>query len=211
MIGFENFDLALNLPNAIRGMRNPLASWDKSDSSYGPDGKFVLGEADINLMRRLYKAGPSDRKFLRQIFVSIDITAPLYWWKEMDQYKVATTTDSTSTMHTLCKNKMTVDMFSTEYLDQFERNILDAKIKHYNEHTLKMLKDPNVTPAVKRSLELGVYQSLGSNFNQKRTWTGSLETLDAICHQRKNHKLPEWRSFVNFIEERSILKLIRGE
>lgn len=211
MIKFENYDLGMNIPNAIRGMRNPYASWDKSDSGYDQFGRYTIGDADRNLMQRLYKAGPSDRKFLRQIFVSIDITAPLYWWKEMDQYKVGTTTDSTSTMHTLCKNKMTRDMFSIEYLDEFERNILDAKIKHYNEHTLKWLKDPNVTQAVKRNIELGVYQSLGSNFNQLRTWTGTLENLDAISHQRKNHKLPEWRSFVNFINERSILKLIREE
>ena len=115
MIRFDHVSV-MNLENAIRGARNPLASWEKSDSFYNDDGEFILGDADLSLATRLAKAGSDHRKFIRQIFVSVDITAPLYWWKEFDTYKVGTVANSTSTMHKIHAKPITSDDFSTDHL-----------------------------------------------------------------------------------------------
>ena len=117
MIRFDHVSV-MNLENAMRGARNPLSSWDKSDSYFDDDGNYVLGEADLGLATRLAKAGSDHRKFIRQIFVSVDITAPLYWWKEFDTYKVGTVANSTSTMHKIHSKPITLEDFSTDHLTE---------------------------------------------------------------------------------------------
>ena len=124
----------MNIDNAIRGARNPLNSWDKSDSYFDEDNNFVLGEADMGLGHRLAIAGNDHRKFLRMVFVSVDITAPLYWWKEYDTYKVGTVANSTSTMHKIHDKEFTLDDFSHEHLDVKTIEVLRNTIKVLNDY-----------------------------------------------------------------------------
>lgn len=181
-----------NIENAIRGMRKPLNSWDKSDSIYCND--FILGEKDKELALNLIKAGTDHRKFLRQIFVSMDIISPLYWWKEMDTYKVGTVTNSCSTMHTIHKNPFSIDMFSVDSND----------LKNY--YTMWLI--PQLEKYRKLYLETNnkeywkdIIQLLPTSYNQMRTWTGNYEVLRNIYHARKNHKLTEWHDFCKIIEK----------
>lgn len=198
---FENTWVG-NLEGAIRGMRNPLASWDKSDSKWNEES-FIIGEKDIELAQRLIKAGPEHRKFLRQIFVSVDITAPIYWWKEMSTYKVATVANSTSTMHKLASTPITIECFE---IDDFEENL-----KYFQGNTTGMLADLiieqleflrqkyNETKDIRYWKEL--IRWLPEGWLQKRTWTANYETIRAICSkgQRRNHKLTEWnKSFIDW-------------
>ena len=120
----------MNLENAIRGARNPLSSWDRSDSFYDGEGNFVLGEADLALAGRLAVSGSDHRKYLRQVFVSVDITAPIYWWKEFDTYKVGTVANSTSTMHKIHSKPFSADDFSHDHLTEEGRAALDAMISY---------------------------------------------------------------------------------
>jgi hypothetical protein len=205
----------MNMDNAIRGARNPMNSWDKSDSystiSY-EDGleyedclpKFILGPNDLTLARKLVKAGSDHRKFLRQIFVSVDITAPLYWWKEMDTYKVATVANSCSTMHKIHAKEFTLDDFSHEHLS-------DVSIAKYPMNTtpFSMLLDIIDMLNICRDMFLEtkdkqywwqMIQLLPSSYNQLRTVTLSYETLLNIYHARKNHKLDEWHTVCDWIE-----------
>ena len=131
MIKLENVNV-FNFEGAIRGMRNPLNSWDKSDSINEPPYGFNLGEKDLELMKRLYKAGSEHRKYLRQIFVSMDITAPLYWWKEFDTYKVGTVSNSCSTMHTIHKKKFELDDFSIEHVSGDSLEVNYKYVKYWN-------------------------------------------------------------------------------
>ena len=172
--------------HAIRGMRNPLNSWDKSDSIFNETETYI-GNADLDLMRRLYRAGTEHRKFLRQIFVSMDITAPLYWWKEFDTYKVGTVSNSTSTMHTLFKKDLSLMDFSKDKLNDVGleelQNIIDTlnlNIEAYNE-----MHD--------KEYWYQVIQLLPSSFNQKRTITMNYENVVTIIKQREGHKLDEWK------------------
>lgn len=172
--------------HAIRGMRNPLNSWDKSDSIFNETETYI-GNADLDLMRRLYRAGTEHRKFLRQIFVSMDITAPLYWWKEFDTYKVGTVSNSTSTMHTLFKKDLSLMDFSKDKLNDVGleelENIIDTlnlNIEAYNETHDK-------------EYWYQVIQLLPSSFNQKRTITMNYENVVTIIKQREGHKLAEWK------------------
>ena len=185
MIEIKNCTVS-NIENALRGMRNPLDSWEKSDS-ITTDGKFILGPNDLKLARKLCAAGSDHRKFLRQIFVSLDITAPLYWWKEFDTYKVGTVANSTSTMHTIHKKEINESLFSCEKLDAERlalfKNYLD-QIEQLRQQYL-IDKDPE--------LWIQMIQLLPSSFNQLRTCTMNFETLLNIYHSRKNHKLSEWR------------------
>ena len=198
---FENTWIG-NFEGAIRGLRNPLASWDKSDSKWNEEN-FIIGEKDIGLAQRLIKAGPEHRKFLRQIFVSVDITAPLYWWKEADTYKVATVANSTSTMHKLSSTPITLECFE---IDDFEENL-----EYFQGNTTGMLADLiieqleflrqkyNETKDVRYWKEL--IRWLPEGWLQKRTWTANYETIRAICSkgQRRNHKLTEWnKSFIDW-------------
>ena len=194
MIKVENFGV-YNFENAVRGMRNPLNSWKKNDSVFGKlEGNFALGENDIGLLKRLIKSGNEHRKVLRQIFVSVDITAPLYWWKEMDQYKIGTTTNSCSTMHTIYKKEFELDDFSHEHLCEGALIILEKLVYSLNTFREAYLDTSN------KEHWWQLIQLLPSSYNQKRTWTGSYENLVNMYHQRKNHKLDEWHKFCEWIE-----------
>lgn len=224
MISFENTEV-MNIEGAIRGMRNPLNSWEKSDSvfRYGncnndcPDCKgctvlkgmcFKLGENDLDLARRLIAAGSDHRKFLRQIFVSVDITAPLYWWKEFDTYKVATVANSCSTMHTIHKKEFTIEDFSTEHL--INSPLIEeepGKPKLLNVQAYEML---SVIIGVLNAARFNylktkdekywwqMIQLLPTSYNQRRTVTLNYETLRNIYGSRRNHKLDEWS--IGFME-----------
>lgn len=195
-----------NMEAAIRGMRNPLDSHSKSDS-YGKWDEeyasydFVIGEKDLELALKLVKAGTDHSKFMRQVFVSMDITAPLYWWKEMDQYKISATTNSESTMNTLHKYPLTKEMFSTDidaldYIDtRVWNNILEEILWH-----VESLRQQYIETKDKKYWRQ-LIQILPSSFNQMRTWTANYAVLRNIYHARKNHKLSEWHEFCAVIEK----------
>ena len=172
--------------HAVRGMRNPLNSWSKSDSIHDH-----IGDNDLDLMQRLYKAGPEHRKYLRQIFISMDITAPLYWWKEFDTYKVGTVANSCSTMHKIAAKEFEVDDFSYEHL--FSLGTLRMVIENLNYNRNKYLETKN------KDYWWQLIQLLPTSYNQKRTITMNYENAISIIHQRKNHKLDEWREFINYL------------
>jgi len=168
-------------------MRNPLDSWAKSDSEILPDGNYSIGEADLNLAQRLIKGGSEHRKFMRQIFVSVDITAPIYWWSEFDTYKVGTAANSRSTMHTLSKYPISEDMFERDEDNEFEDywnfiipslESLRLKYKETNDYAyFRLLK-----------------QRLPSSFLQMRTVTLNYENLLSMIGQREHHRLREWNT-----------------
>lgn len=191
MIEIKNITVS-NIENAIRGMRNPLDSWDKSDSEV-IDGHFKLGTNDLKLARKLCASGSDHRKYMRQIFVSMDITAPLYWWKEFDTYKVATVSNSTSTMHTIHKKEINQSLFSCDKLDSEHLLIFNQYINQIEQLRQQYLlnKDPNSW--------IQIIQMLPSNFNQLRTCTMNFETLLNMVHSRSHHKLEEWRKFCDVI------------
>ena len=195
MIKVENID-TFNFEGAIRGMRNPLNSWDKSDSywvGHDDERQFMIGENDLDLMRRLYKAGSEHRKYLRQIFVSMDITAPLYWWKEFDTYKVGTVSNSCSTMHTIHKKEFELDDFSIEHLT--EGNVEGFKSVLNCLNTARQ----NYIETKDKKWWWQMIQVLPASYNQKRTITMDYETLLNIYETRKNHKLDEWNKFREWI------------
>ena len=200
----------MNMDNAIRGARNPMNSWDRMDSSWefvedpsiinpNDEVKFILGPNDLALARRLIKAGSDHRKFLRQIFVSVDITAPLYWWKEMDTYKVATVANSCSTMHKLTHKKFEVDDFSHEHLDSFSMRQLEGLVEYLNKCRDNYLGDYGKINGQKDKW-WQMIQLLPSSYNQLRTVTLNYETLLNIYRARKNHKLDEWHTVCDWIE-----------
>jgi hypothetical protein len=178
---------------AIRGMRNPMNSWDKSDSYISEDGSVVVGPADFELMKRLVRGGTEHRKFLRQIFISMDITAPLYWWKEFDTYKIGTTADSCSTMHKIHAKEFTIFDFSCEKLGWDDLSSFTAWLELLNRRREKYLESKDKT------VWYQMIQMLPSSYNQKRTITMNYEVAMNICRQRENHKLDEWRDFVNIL------------
>ena len=210
MIKLEKTNV-MNMDNAIRGARNPMNSWSRMDSYFmisHEDGleyedclpKFVMGENDISLARRLVKAGSDHRKFLRQIFVSVDIIAPLYWWKEFDTYKVGTVANSCSTMHKIHSKEFTLDDFSHDKMistlgETFEAmdalclviDVLNDYRNKYNDTKDKRYWDSMI-------------QLLPSSYNQLRTVTMNYENLLNICRARKNHKLYEWHVMCDWIE-----------
>ena len=239
MIKIENFEV-LGWEHAIRGMRNPMNSWEKSDSVFidedgdwytitgdsGPfknvdefstDGQQVyIGPNDLDLMKRLRNAGTDHRKFMRMITVYLDITAPLYWWKEFDTYKVGTVANSCSTMHKIAAKEFTLDDFSHEHLfhnvndtemwldiDFF--NVLDNTIFYLNKARELYLdtKDKNYW--------WQIIQLLPSSYNQRRTVMLNYEVLANIYPMRKNHKLDEWRDFCEWIETLPYSELITKE
>ncbi len=185
----------MNLENAIRGARNPLNSWDRIDSSYDEDGNYVLGENDLSLARRLALAGSDHRKFLRQIFVSVDITAPLYWWKEFDTYKVGTVANSTSTMHKIHSKPFERADFSCDRLDESGLNMLDAVIDYLEEQRVRFCENKD-----DRQPWHNMIQSLPSSYNQMRTVTMNYENLINMYYARKTHKLAEWHTYCDWIE-----------
>lgn len=201
MIKVEAIEV-FGIEGAMRGMRNPLNSWDKADTTVSDD-ILEIGENDLNLATRLIKAGTEHRKFLRMIHVQMDIIAPLYWWKEADTYKVGTTTNSCSTMHKIAAKEFTLDDFSHEHLiddqDDFENE--NGQISSYKDFLYYDVLDV-LNTARRQYLETKdkkywwqMIQLLPSSYNQRRTWDISMETLLSILHQRKNHKLDEWNEF----------------
>ena len=186
---------------AIRGMRNPFNSWDKSDS-FNCDTEPIctgccsdcIGENDLALMCKLSDAGSDHAKFLRFIDVTLDINAPLYWWKEFDTYKVGTVANSCSTMHKIHAKAFTLDDFSHEHLDQYACNTLATTITNLNSNRLFF----NNTKG--KEYWYNMIQLLPSSFNQLRTVKLNYAVLKAMYHARKNHKLNEWREFCQWIE-----------
>jgi hypothetical protein len=182
----------MNFENAIRGMRNPLASWDRSDS-YTENGTFVLGESDLTLARKLARSGSDHRKFLRQIFVSMDITAPLYWWKEFDTYKVGTVANSTSTMHKIHAKPFERGDFSHDLMSGDALAMLDSVIAFLEKTRLAYVETKD------KALWYDLIQTLPSSYNQMRTVTLNYENLINIYYARREHKLPEWHTFCDHV------------
>ena len=184
----------MNMENAIRGARNPMNSWDRMDSYYDENGTFVLGENDLNLALRLIRAGSDDRKFMRQILVSVDITAPLYWWKEFDTYKVGTVANSTSTMHKIHTKPFSRDDFSWDRLDEGGLAMLDQIIAYLEEERLRFLENRE-----DRQSWHNIIQILPTGYNQMRTVTLNYENLINIYYARRSHKLKEWHTLCDWI------------
>ena len=194
MLKVEKIDV-WGFEHAIRGMRNPLNSWDKSDSEYESanfcDHNFIIGDNDIELMQKLYKAGSEHRKYLRQIFISMDVVAPLYWWKEADQYRIGVTTNSCSTMHTIHKKEFELNDFSHEHLNSESVNRLKFLLE-----LLNIYRESYIVSQDKQDW-WQLIQLLPSSYNQKRTITMNYENIVNIINQRTGHKLDEWNNFVD--------------
>ncbi len=184
----------MNMENAIRGARNPLNSWGRMDSEYNEKGEFVLGENDLDLARRLARAGSDHRKYLRMIFVSVDITAPLYWWKEFDTYKVGTVANSCSTMHKIHAKAFDREDFSCDRLDEGGLCALDALIAYLESERQKFCENKEDRQSWHNMIQL-----LPSSYNQMRTVTLNYENLINIYYARKNHKLAEWHTLCDWI------------
>ncbi len=187
-------DIVMNLENAIRGARNPLNSWARMDSSYDADGNYILGENDLDLARRLARAGSDHRKYLRQIFVSVDITAPLYWWKEFDTYKVGTVANSCSTMHKIHAKAFEREDFSHDRLDDGGLAALDAVIAYLESERQKFIANKEDKQAWHNMIQM-----LPSSYNQMRTVTLNYENLINIYYARRYHKLAEWHTLCDWI------------
>lgn len=228
MIKFENTEV-MGWEAAIRGMRNPMNSWEKSDSgvcfdtvachtcradrnhckSRMENKEFVVGYDDMNLMTRLRNAGTDHRKFMRMIAVYVDITAPLYWWKEFDTYKVGTVANSCSTMHKIAEKEFTIEDFSCEHIENFWLVHLKETIKLLNE-----ARDAYhwCNTDAKKEWWWQMIQLLPSSYNQKRTVMLNYEVLANIYKSRNNHKLDEWSvGFMEWIESLPYSELITGE
>ena len=183
----------MNLEGAIRGARNPMNSWNRSDSRYDSDGNYILGENDLGLAIRLCRAGSDHRKFIRQILVSVDITAPLYWWKEFDTYKVATVANQTSTMHKIHSKPFEADDFSNDHMSDAALGALDTLMEFLEQQRLKFVETKD------KSYWYDIIQLLPESYNQKRTITMNYENLLNMYYARKNHKLDEWHTYCDWI------------
>lgn len=221
MLKIENVEV-FGWEAAIRGMRNPKNSWDKSDTVYGTfwgvidghkcfdDDGFTVGKNDLKLMKALAGAGTDHGKFMRMINVTLDITAPLYWWKEFDTYKVGTVADSCSTMHKIHAKEFTLDDFSCEHLTvdgekwnwAFSLNMTITAINHARELYLETND---------KKYWWQMIQLLPSSYNQRRTVQLNYQVLKNMHHARKNHKLDEWHTFCDWIESLPYSELITGE
>jgi hypothetical protein len=205
MIGIKDTSV-FNLDGALRGIRNPMSSWKLSDSAYGIDGEYVLGERDLDLATRLCRAGSDHRKFIRQVMVCADITAPLYWWKEFDTYKVGTTANSTSTMHKIHSKPITESEFSVEKLSSESLGVFKGLIGYMESLRVKYNETGD------KSIWYEMIQILPSSYNQLRTVTLNYEVLHNMYYARKGHKLDEWISLCLWIEGLSYAKpLIIGD
>lgn len=198
----------MNFENAIRGMRNPLNSWNKSDSGYcADDGLYILGKNDLDLAVKLCNSGSDHRKFLRQIMVSVDITAPMYWWKEFDTYKVGTVANSCSTMHTIHKKEFELSDFSVERMTLGTMETFKCVIDtlEWNRNKFNETKD--------KAYWDNMIQLLPMSYNQMRTVTLNYEVLRNMYHSRRTHKLEEWRYFCKWIEQLpyAYALIIRGD
>ena len=195
MIKLEKTDV-FGWESAIRGMRNPMNSWDKSDSYWDfpeyPD-RFVVGENDLKLMKSLSKAGSDHAKFLRMINVTVDITAPLYWWKEFDTYKVGTVANSCSTMHKIHAKEFTFDDFSTEHLNEANLILMQTIIDVLNADREYFIEDGD------KDSWWQMIQLLPSSYNQKRTVQLNYKVLKSIYFARRHHKLDEWHTLCDWM------------
>ena len=217
MIKIEHTDV-YGFESAIRGMRNPMNSWDKSDSwarhSWEPDIDlaWVIGENDLKLMKSLSKAGNDHGKFLRMINVTCDITAPLYWWKEFDTYKVGTVANSCSTMHKIHAKEFTLDDFSCEHLDEaFKRDgLVVAGYKRYLEYVIDGLNDARemYLETKDKYYWWQMIQLLPSSYNQKRTVQLNYQVLKSMYFARKDHRLDEWHTLCEWMESLPYFKEI---
>lgn len=183
----------MNLENAMRGARNPMNSWGRMDSYYDEDGTFVLGPNDLDLAKRLRKAGSDHRKYIRQVFVSVDITAPLYWWKEYDTYKVATVANSTSTMHKIHSKPFELDDFSHDHMTGETLLFMESVVARLEQIRRKYMETKD------KADWYDLIQLLPSSYNQMRTCTLNYETLINIYFARRSHKLQEWHTFCDWI------------
>ena len=207
MIKVENIDV-FGVEGAFRGMRNPLNSWDKADSEFYfqemPDGtveeRGKIGERDLKLSNTLCMSGPEHRKFLRMIHVQMDVVAPLYWWKEYDTYKVGTVANSCSTMHKIHDKEFTLDDFSHEHLLNAFKADLNRLIVSLNAARSRYLETKD------KVFWWQMIQLLPSSYNQRRTLDFSYETVFNMINQRKNHKLDEWKQFVEVLENLPLVK-----
>ena len=185
----------MNFENAIRGARNPLNSWARMDSEYDENGEYRLGDNDLDLARRLAHAGRDHRKFLRMIFVSVDITAPLYWWKEFDTYKVGTVANSCSTMHKIHAKAFEREDFSCDRLDEGGLAVLDSLIAYLESERQKFCANKEDKQSWHNMIQL-----LPSSYNQMRTVTMNYENLINIYYARRTHKLGEWHVLCDWIK-----------
>lgn len=210
MIRVERISV-MNFENAIRGARNPLNSWARMDSYYDEDGRFVLGENDLSLAHRLAKAGSDHRKFLRQVIVTMDITAPLYWWKEFDTYKVGTVANSTSTMHKIQAKAFERADFACDRMSEDALAVLDGVIAYLERERVLY----NETKEL--SHWHNMIQLLPSSFMQMRTVTMNYEVLINMYYARRHHKLAEWHTLCDAIaalpyaNELILVKETKGE
>ena len=226
MIKLEKTEV-LGWETAIRGMRNPMNSWGQSDSfpavDCGKCGKiervgictkedrdctgfecYAVGPKDLDLMQRLRKAGTDHRKFMRMLTVYVDLTAPLYWWKEFDTYKVGTVANSCSTMHKIHAKEFTLDDFSCEHLDGSALEVLTVVIEEMNDWRTAFLQSKN------KDFWWQMIQLLPTSYNQKRTVMLNYEVLANMYHSRKAHKLDEWHDLCHWIESLPYSQLITG-
>ena len=192
MILIEHAEV-MNLEGAIRGARNPLNSWSRIDSAYDENGNYVLGQNDLDLAKRLCKAGSDHRKFIRKILVSVDITAPMYWWKEFDTYKVATVANSTSTMHKIHSKPFALDDFSHDHLSADAVRALETLLVFLEQRRLRFVENKH------KADWYDLIQLLPSSYNQKRTVTMNYENLLNMYYARRNHKLLEWHTYCDWI------------
>lgn len=188
----------------IEGMRNPMNSWEKSDSLCAYDGAFILGEADHKLMSNLAKGGAVHAKYRRMIPVYFTVTSSLYFFKELDTYKIGTVCNSCSTMHKIHSKEFTLDDFSCEHMTDGALDVLDTTIEHLNFCRRWFLSDGH------KDWWWQMIQLLPSSYNQKRTYMMNYEVLHNIYHSRKNHKLDEWHTFCEWIEGLPHSELITG-
>ena len=220
MIKIENADV-YGFQHAIRGMRNAFRSWDKSDSQFLKSG-YLVGDADMSLMKRLAKAGSDEAKYRRMIVVYADITAPLYWWKEYDTYKVGTVGLSESTMHSIADKEFRSNDFSHEHLKTISRELFEqvkTQLNNLRETFLKyddldvirkdLLRQNGITS--KKDIWWQMIQLLPSSYNQHRTVMLNYEVLANMYHARRNHKLDEWHEFCKWARELPYSEIFTGE
>lgn len=232
MIKIENTEI-VGWEAAIRGMRNPLNSWEKSDSGYGcgndkeyfcdkcsssfhcpsREKTYNIGPNDLDLMKRLRNAGTDHRKFMRMITVYVDITAPLYWWKEFDTYKIGTVANSCSTMHKIHAKEFTLEDFSCEHLFDTPESEFNDSMDVLKEviDILNLYRDHFVKNPHRKDYWWQLIQLLPSSYNQRRTVMLNYEVLANIYKSRRNHKLDEWHVFCEWIENLPYSELIIGE
>ena len=182
----------MNFDNAMRGARNPLNSWARYDSEFDENGDFVFGENDLSLAKRLCSAGTDHRKFIRMIFVSVDITAPLYWWKEYDTYKVGTVANSTSTMHKITSKPFELSDFYVDHMNDEGIRAMEKLIETLEDLRLRFVETKD------KELWYTIIQLLPSSYNQMRTCTLNYENLVNIYYARRNHKLSEWHEYCDW-------------